>query len=74
MIERELEAILHASHDNIVITDEKGLVLRASQNCRDIYGYDVSELVGQTVYELQKRGIFSPSVTIEVLKKRKKYS
>lgn len=71
MIEREIEAILHASHDNIVITDEKGCILRASQNCRDIYGYDVSELVGQTVYELQDRGIFSPSVTIEVLKKKK---
>ncbi|RBN37694.1 Fis family transcriptional regulator, partial [Priestia megaterium] len=62
MIERELEAILHASNDNIVITDEKGCILRASQNCRDIYGYDVPELVGQTVYELQDRGIFSPSV------------
>ncbi|WP_176584673.1 sigma-54 interaction domain-containing protein [Priestia megaterium] len=71
MIEREIEAILHASHDNIVITDEKGCILRASQNCRDIYGHDVSNLVGQTVYELQKRGIFSPSVTIEVLKKKK---
>src|SRR6478736_4569133 len=71
MIERELEAILHASNDNIVITDEKGCILRASQNCRDIYGYDVPELVGQTVYELQDRGIFSPSVTIEVLKKKK---
>lgn len=71
MMERELEAILHASNDNIVITDEKGLVLRVSQNCRDIYGYDVPEMVGRTVYELQKRGIFSPSVTIEVLKKKK---
>lgn len=71
MIEREIEAILHASNDNIVITDEKGCILRASQNCRDIYGHDVSNLVGQTVYELQDRGIFSPSVTIEVLKKKK---
>ncbi|TYR80709.1 PAS domain S-box protein [Priestia megaterium] len=71
ILEQELEAILHASHDNIVVTDQHGIVLRVSQNCKDIYGYAVSELIGKSVYALQEEGIFLPSVTVAVLKSRK---
>ncbi|MCM3570594.1 sigma-54-dependent Fis family transcriptional regulator [Neobacillus mesonae] len=67
----ELDAIVKFSTDNIVITDGNGIVLRASPNSLSIYGTDSSSLIGKSVFELEKSNIFSPSVTIEVLKQRK---
>ena len=37
LLELELEAILTTSKNNIVITDGKGIVLKVSPNCLDIY-------------------------------------
>jgi PAS domain S-box-containing protein len=71
ILEIELNAILKASNDNIVIADGKGMILRASPNCLSIYGKDVSYLIGKSVYELEEENIFSPSVTAKVLKEQK---
>lgn len=71
ILEIEMNAILKASKDNIVIADGKGIILRASPNCLSIYGKDTSYLIGKSVYELEAANIFSPSVTIKVLKERK---
>ncbi|MBM7646647.1 PAS domain S-box-containing protein/TyrR family helix-turn-helix protein [Scopulibacillus daqui] len=70
-LEIELNAILKASNDNIVITDGEGKVLKASPNCEDIYGCSRSYLIGKTVFELEKENIFTPSVSLRVLKERK---
>lgn len=71
LLEMELEAILEASKDNIVITDGYGIVLRASSSCLDIYGVTANSLIGQSVYELEKQDIFSPSITIKVIQDKK---
>lgn len=67
----ELNSILQISKDNIVITDGLGRVLKASPNCKFIYGKDVSELIGKSVFELEREQVFSPSVTTRVLKEKK---
>ncbi|MED0671294.1 sigma-54 interaction domain-containing protein [Aneurinibacillus aneurinilyticus] len=69
---KELAAIIETSKDNIVVTDGKGRVLRVSNNCQEIYGVDPEELYGKSVNELEKRQIFNPSVTIQVLNKKSK--
>ncbi|MDN4075468.1 sigma-54 interaction domain-containing protein [Fictibacillus terranigra] len=71
MFEIELNAILQASKDNIVIADGKGTVLRASPNCTSIYGKDSASLIGKSVFELEAENTFSPSVTVKVLKENK---
>src|SRR5579875_3142259 len=71
ILELELDAIVKSSKDNIVITDGNGIVLRASPNSVSIYGNDASFLIGKSVFELEKNKIFSPSVTVKVLKDRK---
>ncbi|HEX9585039.1 MAG TPA: sigma 54-interacting transcriptional regulator [Gammaproteobacteria bacterium] len=67
----ELEAILAISHDNVLLADAAGRVLMASPNCLRVYGVAPEELIGRTVYELEARRVFSPSVTIPVLRDRK---
>lgn len=71
LLKVELEGILHASNDNIVVTDGEGVVLRTSPNCTTIYGKEQSDLIGKNVFELQEENIFNPSVTVEVLKENK---
>lgn len=68
----EMEAILDASNDNIVIADSDGIILKASKNCKEIYGYDSNSIIGKSAYELEKQQVFSPSVTLAVIKKKKK--
>ncbi|MFZ3578691.1 sigma-54 interaction domain-containing protein [Virgibacillus sp. DJP39] len=70
-LQMELEGVLNASNDNIVITDGTGRVLKVSANCASIYGKDKSYLVGKTVYRLEEEEIFSPSVTGIVIKEKK---
>lgn len=71
ILKLELEGIINASNDNIVVTDGQGIVLRAIRNSEEIYGEVSSTLVGRSVFELEKENIFSPSVTARVLKEKK---
>ncbi|MCI2254915.1 sigma 54-interacting transcriptional regulator [Domibacillus sp. PGB-M46] len=66
-LELELEAILHASNDNIIVTDGNGIVLRAIKNSDEFYGESSESMIGRSVYELEQKNIFSPSVTVKVL-------
>jgi len=70
-LEYELNAILHASKDNIVIADGTGVILRVSQNCEAVYGRKASFLIGKSVKDLEEDGIFSPSITRRVLAEKK---
>lgn len=71
LLELELNALLTSSKDNIVITDGEGKVLKISPNCLDIYGVDYQDIIGKTVYELEKENIFAPSITVKVLEEKK---
>lgn len=61
------DIILH-SFDEIFITDGKGIVLAVSPTCYELYGVESTELVGKSVFELERKGILNPSVSALVLK------
>ncbi|MBU8877530.1 sigma 54-interacting transcriptional regulator [Bacillus sp. FJAT-29790] len=69
---RDLELMAILDVNNIVITDGCGKVLQASPSCLTIYGMSADDLIGLTVDELERRNIFSPSITKKVLSSRKK--
>lgn len=71
---KELKLILDMTFDQITVTDEKGTLLKVSKSCEETFGISESEMIGKDVYELSKRGVFNPSTTIEVLKKKKEIS
>lgn len=73
LYELELEAILSASKDNIVITDGEGTVLKVSPNCLEIYGVDYQDIIGKTVFDLETENIFAPSITVKVLQEKKEF-
>lgn len=69
--ERVLKEIINHSYDEIFITDGDGVVLDVSPSCYTLYGATSSEIIGQNVMALEKKGILTPSVTALVLKGKK---
>ncbi len=73
-ISRELESVFNASYDEIVETDSAGNVIKMNTIYMKFYNIESTDFVGKNVRELEKSGIFSPSVTLIVLKEQKRVS
>lgn len=69
---RELDAILEAIHDDILITDGQGKILKVSESFEKVYGIGEEHILGKTVFEMEKEGIFRPSVIARVLQSNQK--
>lgn len=69
-LERELDAVINFSSDEILVADGKGEVLRANAIFEENFGVKLSTVLGKTVDELEKKKIFFPSVTKLVLDKK----
>lgn len=70
----DLKAIFDISYDVIYVSDEKGTTLRVSSACKKLWGKAKEELIGKNVYELEKSGIYKPSVTRLVLERKETVS
>ncbi|MBN7773575.1 sigma-54 interaction domain-containing protein [Clostridium aminobutyricum] len=67
-LELEFYNILGAMHDDFVIIDKDGVLVTVLPNFEYMYGISNEEAIGKTVYEMEERKIFSPSVAIRVFK------
>ncbi len=52
----------------VLIVDNKGIILDVGEEFNDRYGVAPRELVGKSVYDLEKQGVFRPSASAIVLK------
>ncbi|WP_027415556.1 sigma 54-interacting transcriptional regulator [Aneurinibacillus terranovensis] len=68
----DLNTILETTFDVIYVSDGNGITLRVSSACESLWGYSEKELVGKSVFELEREGVYNPSVTRLVLEQRKK--
>lgn len=71
-LDNELDFILDAIHDDILIADGSGVIIRLSKSFESVYGVKREEVLGKTVYEMERAGIFKPSITAVVLKTKEK--
>lgn len=53
---------------DIIATDGKGIILNISYFFEEYYNVNSEELLGKSVFELEKSGVFYPSATCKVLK------
>ncbi|MDR2089213.1 MAG: sigma 54-interacting transcriptional regulator [Clostridiales Family XIII bacterium] len=60
------------NENDITITDGNGIVLKVSDSYERHFDVRKESVIGQSIYELEKMGVFSPSVTAAVLKEQKK--
>lgn len=70
-IERELDAVINFSSDEVLVADGNGKVLRANALFEENFGVKLFDVLGKTVDELEERKIFFPSVTKLVLDQKK---
>ncbi|KOS69764.1 Fis family transcriptional regulator [Lysinibacillus contaminans] len=63
-----LQHLLKYSFDEIFIADTEGRILYASENSKDFFGMKSEEIVHQNAFDLEAKGILSPSVICKVLK------
>jgi transcriptional regulator with PAS, ATPase and Fis domain len=68
--ERELELVLEKSRDNIMITDGAGRILKAGSKCAIIYGREIEQMLGISIYDLEREGVLKPSVSAQVLRQK----
>lgn len=67
LLEDNFDAIFDAIHDDLLISDGDGMVLRVSPDFEDVYGVEKEYAVGRSVYDLEREGYFKPSVIGRVL-------
>ncbi|MDQ0219525.1 PAS domain S-box protein [Peribacillus cavernae] len=70
----DLQVLFDSSYDVIFVSDANGKALRVSSACERLWGKKKEEFLEQTVYELEKQNVFSPSITRMVLQEKRKIS
>jgi len=67
----ELLPILEGITDAVFIDDASGVCLWCNDACEEFYNITMEEIEGRTVEDLEKSGIFTPSVTRRVLEEKR---
>ncbi|HKL00312.1 MAG TPA: sigma 54-interacting transcriptional regulator [Desulfotignum sp.] len=70
----ELDTIIDSSNDGLWICDGNGVVVRVNPSSAKMIGLSATEVVGRHMSELVEKKLVDRSVTLEVLKTRKKVS
>lgn len=69
-----LQQILNSLPDGIFITDKDGVAIWMNDASTKQLGAPREELIGKNVEELEEKGLFTPSVTKDVIKERRPVS
>jgi len=69
-----LDAIIESSFDGLWICDGEGTILKVNKASERINDVSAVDIVGRNVKDLVREGVFDKSVTLEVLKKKKRVS
>lgn len=70
-LSEELDLILDFSHDEIYITDGKGVTLRVNKAFEENSGILVEKVLGRNVRDLENEGVFKPSIARMVLEEKR---
>lgn len=70
-LENEFYDILRVIYDDFVIVDSNGVVIKVLDNFEKTYDISNEQVIGKTIYEMEKKGIFNPSVSVRVFSTQK---
>ncbi|MFZ3580481.1 sigma 54-interacting transcriptional regulator [Virgibacillus sp. DJP39] len=66
------EEIIDSYDEDIIVTNRDGKIIKVTHISGSNYDLSADDLLGQSVYDLESKGIFSPAITPLVLKQKKK--
>lgn len=58
--------------DDMMLSDAEGFILRVSENYERNFGFTHDSIVGKSAFDLEADGTFTPCITAEVIRKKKK--
>jgi transcriptional regulator with PAS, ATPase and Fis domain len=67
-----VQEVLEMHDEDVIVTNRDGIIIKATRISGQHYGIEPEELIGNSVYDLQLKGIFSPAITPIVLHRKKK--
>ena len=67
----QLLPIFDGITDAVFIDDAEGVCQWCNDACEEVYGIEMDDIVGRNVDDLEKAGIFTPSVTRRVLDEKR---
>ena len=60
--------------DDMMVSDANGIILRVSETYEKNFGFAHDSIVGKSAFELEANGTFTPCITAEVIRQKKKIS
>ncbi|KIL47064.1 sigma 54-interacting transcriptional regulator [Jeotgalibacillus campisalis] len=72
LLSNQSEEIMEMHDEDIIITTAEGRIIKVTPKSGEHYGLSPSELLGRSVVELERQGIFSPAITPQVVENKKK--
>ena len=60
--------------DDMMVSDGNGIILRVSETYEKNFGFAHDSIVGKSAFDLEADGTFTPCITAEVIRRRKKIS
>ena len=67
-IEKQYLSILESLHDDFCIVDESGKLETILPNFEHFYGMPASKAIGKTVFEMEEKKIFNPSIVARAIR------
>lgn len=58
--------------DDMMLSDANGIILRVSETYEENFGFTHNSIVGKSAFELESSGVFTPCITAEVIRQKKK--
>ena len=58
--------------DDMMLSDANGIILRVSETYEKNFGFSHDSIVGKSAFDLEAKGIFSPCITAEVIRRKQK--
>ncbi|MEG1988093.1 MAG: sigma 54-interacting transcriptional regulator [Oscillibacter sp.] len=58
--------------DDMMLSDASGVILRVSETYEKNFGFEHNSIVGKSAFDLESSGVFTPCVTAEVIRQKKK--
>ncbi|MGI8316357.1 sigma-54 interaction domain-containing protein [Halobacillus mangrovi] len=68
----EYKTIFHSLQEDILVTKTDGTIVKVSKGTGDVYDVNADDLIGKSVYDLEKQGLFTPLATPMVVEKRER--
>ena len=60
--------------DDMMVSDANGIILRVSETYEKNFGFAHDSIVGRSAFDLEADGTFTPCITAEVIRQKKKIS